>query len=94
VPDRGKVRRERRDLIPLILGKQRRLFPEKLIVIVTDLTLGPQRLLLPLLKGSGYQAVLRFGGPATSFGVLGLVPGCSVDVLLPKGLVHFVRGIR
>jgi hypothetical protein len=29
VPDRGKDGRERRDLIAFILGKLRRLFPEK-----------------------------------------------------------------
>ena len=43
VPDRGKVGRESRDSRPLILGELRRLFAEKPIVIVADLTFGPQR---------------------------------------------------
>ena len=53
----------------------RRLFAEEPVVIVADLPLGPQRLLPPLLQGSGHQAVLRVDGPVAPFGVLGLVPG-------------------
>ena len=54
--------------------KLRRLFAEEPVVIVADLSLGPQCLLPPLLQGSGDEAVLRVDGPIPPFGVLGLVP--------------------
>ena len=60
----------------------RRLFAEEAVVIVADLSLGPQCLLPPLLQGPGYQPVLRVDGSVASFGVLGLIL-CPLQPLFP-----------
>ena len=82
VPERGQVGGEGRDPRPLLVCELRRLFAEEAVVIVADLTLGPQRLLPPLLQGSGHEAILRVDGPVAPFGVFGFVPG-SFQPLFP-----------